>query len=180
MAEIEIFLSIDETQVSFLSIPRSDIERLAVLPFRWIRYVMFAICGARGDLSTAPNGPAVDYENTEIANDENTYYYRPSGKLFFCVCGIAIHSVSTSPGSFTFIDYEALNDRITTAEGSTRTGGFRSNVKRRDGGACVVTGMGASHCDAAHLIPHSKGDEVRFVVSSYNHLMTLFSSTFKE
>ena len=46
---------------------------------------MFAICGARGDLSTTPNGPAVDYENTEIANDENTYYYRPSGKLSFCV-----------------------------------------------------------------------------------------------
>ena len=85
MAEIEIFLSIDDTQMSFLSIPRSDIERLAVSPFQWIRYVMFAICGARGDLSTTPNGPAVDYENTEIANDENTYYYRPSGKLSFCV-----------------------------------------------------------------------------------------------
>ena len=91
MAEIEIFLIIDEPQIEtqitpFLSIPRSDIERLAVSPFQWIRYVMFAICGARGDLSTAPNGPAVDYENTEIANDENTYYYRPSGEPFFlCV-----------------------------------------------------------------------------------------------
>jgi hypothetical protein len=85
MAEIEIFLSIDETQIFFLSIPRSDIERLAASPFRWIRYVMFAICGARGDLTTAPNGPAVDYENTEIGNDENRYYYRPSGKFFFCV-----------------------------------------------------------------------------------------------
>ena len=85
MAEIEIFLSIDETRMSFLSIPRGDIERLAVYPFHWIRYVMFAICGARGDLSTTPNGPAVDYENTEIANDQNTYYYRPEGKLSFCV-----------------------------------------------------------------------------------------------
>ena len=85
MAEIEIFLSIDETQISFLSIPRSDIERLAVSPFQWIRYIMFAICGARGDLSTAPNGPAVDYENTEIANDESTYYYRPEGKLSSCL-----------------------------------------------------------------------------------------------
>ena len=82
--EIEIFLSIDEAQtISFLSIPRSDIERLAVSPFQWIRYVMFAVCGARGDLRTTPNGSAVDYENTEIANDE--YYYQLSGKLFFCV-----------------------------------------------------------------------------------------------
>jgi hypothetical protein len=85
MAEIEIFLSIDETQVPFLSIPRSDIERLAVSPFRWLRYVMFAICGVRGDLSRTPNGPLVDYESTEIANDENTYYYQPEGKLCFGV-----------------------------------------------------------------------------------------------
>ena len=85
MAEIEIFLSIDETQIFLLSIPCSDIERLAVSPFQWMRYVVFAICGAGGDLSTTPNGPAVDYENTEIANDENTYYYRPSGRLSFCV-----------------------------------------------------------------------------------------------
>jgi hypothetical protein len=85
MAEIEIFLSINETQVPFLSIPRSDIERLAVSPFRWIRYVMYAICGARGELFTTPNGLLVNYENTEIANDKNTYYYRPSGKLSFCV-----------------------------------------------------------------------------------------------
>ncbi len=35
-------------------------------------------------------------------------------------------------------------------------------------------------CDAAHLILHSKGDEVRFVVSSYDHLMTLFSSTLRK
>ena len=91
MAEIvEIFLIIDEPQIEtqiipFLSIPRSDIERLAVSQFQWIRYVMFAICGARGHLSTAPDGPAVDYEDTEIANDQSTYYYRPSGKLSFCV-----------------------------------------------------------------------------------------------
>ena len=85
MAEIEIFLSINDSQISFLSIPRSDIERLAVSPFHWLSYVVFAICGARGDLSTTPNGPAVDYENTEIANDEITYYYRPSRKPSFCV-----------------------------------------------------------------------------------------------
>src|SRR5882762_3468999 len=137
MAEIEIFLSIDETQISFLSIPRSDIERLAVSPFQWMRYVMFAICGARGDLSTTPNGPAVDYENTEIANDENTYYYRPSGKLSFA-CEIAVHRVSTSPGPCAFVDHEGLNDRITTTEGTTRRGDFRNDVVRRDGPACVI------------------------------------------
>jgi hypothetical protein len=46
---------------------------------------MFAICGARGKLSTTFNGPAVDYENTEIADEESTYYYQPSGKLSICM-----------------------------------------------------------------------------------------------
>jgi hypothetical protein len=85
MAEIGIFLIIDETEISFLSIPRSDIERLAVSPFRWICYIMFAICGAHGKLSTTFNGPAVDYKNTEIADEESTYYYQPSGKLSICM-----------------------------------------------------------------------------------------------
>ena|SRR6266478_5409360 len=85
MTEIENFLCIDERQISFLSIPRSDIERLAVSPFQWIRYVLFAICGARGDLCTTPNGPVVAYEDTEIPSEKNKYYYLPSGNLFLCV-----------------------------------------------------------------------------------------------
>ena len=85
MVEIEIFLSVNEVQISFLSIPRSDIERLAVFPFRWIRYVMFTISGARGDLSTTPNVPPVDYDRTDFDDAEITYYYRPEGNLSFCV-----------------------------------------------------------------------------------------------
>jgi hypothetical protein len=89
-----------------------------------------------------------------------------------------LFSISTSPGHCTFVDYEGLNDRITTIT-TDRLPSFRDNVVQRDGPACVVTeeqGVG----EAAHLIPHSKGDEVRFVVNSYNHLMTLFSSTLRK
>jgi len=32
--------------IPILSIPRTDVERLAAFPFRWLRYVMFTICGA--------------------------------------------------------------------------------------------------------------------------------------
>jgi hypothetical protein len=99
---------------------------------------------------------------------------------FIFVCEIAVHSVSTSPGSSAFVDHESLNDRITTTEGTIRRGNFRDDVVRRDGCACVVTEEGEYDCEAAHLIPQSKGDEVRFVVSSYNHSITLFSSTLKE
>jgi hypothetical protein len=96
------------------------------------------------------------------------------------VCEIAVHRVSTSPGPCAFVDYEGLNDRITTSDGTSHRIDFRSDVIRRDGHACVVTQVEKDDCDAAHLIPHSKGDEVRFVVSSYNHLMTLFSSTLEK
>jgi hypothetical protein len=99
---------------------------------------------------------------------------------FLFVCEIAVHRVSTSPGRCAFVDYEALDDRTTTSEGSTSRRDFRDDVVRRDGPACVVTKMEESACIAVHLIPHGKGDEVRFVVSLYNHLMTLFSSTIKK
>jgi hypothetical protein len=88
---------------------------------------------------------------------------------FLFVCEIAVHIVSTSPARCAFVDYEGLDDRITTTEGTSRRGDLRADVIRRDGPACVVTQVEGRHCDAAHLIPHSKGDGVRFVVSSYNH-----------
>jgi len=39
--------------------------------------VAFAICGAHGNIYTT-NGRPVDYDRTEVADDENTYYYQPS------------------------------------------------------------------------------------------------------
>ena len=99
---------------------------------------------------------------------------------FLFVCEISVHSVSAFPGRCAFVDYEGLNDRITTTEGAPRSGDFRDEIIKRDGPTCVITQVEKDDCDAAHLIPHSKGDEVRFVVSSYNHLMTLFSSTLRK
>ena len=98
------------------------------------------------------------------------------------MCEIAIHSVSTSPGRCAFVDYEGLNDRTTTTEGTlpAHRSYFREEVIQRDGPACVITQMEESVCDASHLISHSKGDEVRFVVCSDDHLMTLFCSTLKK
>jgi hypothetical protein len=91
-----------------------------------------------------------------------------------------LFSVSTSPDRCAFVDYQGLNERLTTTEATTSRRDFRADVVDRDGPACVVTQVEEGRCDAAHLIPHSKGDEVRFVVSSYNHLMTFFSSTLRE
>jgi hypothetical protein len=99
---------------------------------------------------------------------------------FFCVFEIAVHSFSTSPEDCAFVDHEGLNDRLTCTAQTPRHQDFRYNVMQRDGDVCVVTQTGRVGCDAVHLIPRSKGEKVRFVVSSYNYLMTLFSSTLQK
>jgi hypothetical protein len=79
---VEIYLNLHGSQVSFLSIPDSDVQRLSIRPFKWLRYVMFSICGARGDLSATPDGPPVDYGGSLA---DNVYYYSPSGKVSSCM-----------------------------------------------------------------------------------------------
>ncbi|KAI0246116.1 hypothetical protein BJV78DRAFT_1348806 [Lactifluus subvellereus] len=106
---VDIYLNVHGSQVPFLSISNSD-----------LRYVMFCICGARGDLSATPDSPPVDYDNTSLANV--IYYYSPSG------------NVSCS-----------LNGGITSTSQTVRRYNFREEFE--------------GDCDAAHLIPHSKGDE---------------------
>ena len=64
-------------------------------------------------------------QNNKIPNDPNTYYYWP----------------------FAFVDYEVLNDRITTTEGTVCGRDFRDNVIRQDGPACVVKGAEKDNCD---------------------------------
>ncbi|KAH9980937.1 hypothetical protein BGW80DRAFT_1453884 [Lactifluus volemus] len=142
MAEIEIFLIYDGIPKSFLLIPHSDIQRLAIYPFRWLRFVIFTISGARGDLSTTLEGPYVDYDRTEVADDENRCYYWPSE-------------------NWAFVDHRGLSDpsQRKYIERTQCSGDFRSNVMRRDGPSCVVTQVAKDYCDVAHLIPWSKGDE---------------------
>jgi hypothetical protein len=93
------------------------------------------------------------------------------------VCEIAVHSVSTSPGDCIFVDHQGLNDKLTSTVLTQRLFIFRADVIRRDGFACVVSEEAAEFFDAVHLIPRCKGDDVRFVISSYNYWVTLFSST---
>jgi hypothetical protein len=99
---------------------------------------------------------------------------------FLFVCEITVHSVSTCPENCAFVDHEGLNDRLTSTAQTPRSNNFRADVIRRDGDACVVSQQEGVDCDAVHLIPRSKGDEVRSVVNSYNYFMMLFSSTLQK
>ncbi|KAH9042303.1 hypothetical protein EDB84DRAFT_1559481 [Lactarius hengduanensis] len=138
---VNIYLNIDGSPLSLLTIPDSEAERLSIHPFKWIRYVMFSICGAFGDLSSSPppDGPSVDYDSTSLAGVIDLYY-NPSGS---CI----------------FVDYNGLVERATTTDGTPRRHDFRDEVIKRDGESCIITGESADICDAAHILPRCKTDE---------------------
>ncbi|KAH9172941.1 hypothetical protein EDB89DRAFT_2069178 [Lactarius sanguifluus] len=135
------YLNINGSPLALLAIPNTEAERLSIHPFKWIRYIMFSICGALGDLSQslALDSPSVNYDSTSLANDINLYY-NPSGS---CI----------------FVDYNCLVERATTTDGTSRRSDFRKEIVKRDGESCVITGRSAEHCDAAHIIPRYKSDE---------------------
>ena len=73
-----------------------------------------------------------------------------------------LFSVSTFPGPCAYVDYQGLNDRITTSDGTQVTqhdDDFRKDVIRRDGQACVITRQAEAYYDAAHLIAFAMGDQ---------------------
>jgi hypothetical protein len=82
---VEIYLNVDGSHHSFLSIPLDDFRRLSIRPFKWLRYVLYCICGARGDLSASQGAPPVDYNSTELLADDVKYFYEPSGRFFLHV-----------------------------------------------------------------------------------------------
>ncbi|KAH8994519.1 hypothetical protein EDB92DRAFT_286656 [Lactarius akahatsu] len=148
---VEIYLNVDGFPFSFLSIPLDDVQRLSIRPFKWLRYVLYSICGARGDLYARLGDPPVDYDSTELA-DHLIYFYEPSGH---CI----------------FIDHEGLNDRLTSTDQTPRRENFRKEILARDKEFCVVTREPANDCDAAHLIPRSKTDKyIRRVVEDRSSL----------
>jgi len=56
------------------------------------------------------------------------------------------------------VDPKVVRTNITSSVSTTRRGQFRDDVAARDGGTCVLTSMARRHCDAVHLLAHSKGD----------------------
>ncbi|KIJ97454.1 hypothetical protein K443DRAFT_9872 [Laccaria amethystina LaAM-08-1] len=72
------------------------------------------------------------------------------------------------------IDFHAIDDRVTPSAQTLRSSTFRSDAMVRDGPACVFTFTEGSLCEAAHLLPKSKGDEyIEFVLQDLQHLYDL-------
>jgi hypothetical protein len=61
---------------------------------------------------------------------------------------------------YVYVDYLVLNDRVTSSTQTQSREEFHDNVIERDGPFCIITREAARFCDASHIIPRSKGDEV--------------------
>ena len=174
-AMVEIYLKVDETKIPFLSVPDRDTTRLAIRPFKWLRFVMFCICGARGELHAMSDDSIVDYNSTTIA--DHVYWYKPRGKVSFFLY-VRLFTMNTSSESCIFVDHHGLDEKITTTTLTPRRHAFRDDALQRDA-FCVATGEPAQFCDATHLAPKSKGDDVTFVIILCDSSIIFCSSTFR-
>lgn len=91
MTTVDIYLPIESTAewIRALSIPRECIERFTLRPLMWLRFVTFAVCGAKGHISATQGGEIVDYENTAFNNLANKYYYIPDSKIVLSATSIS-------------------------------------------------------------------------------------------
>ncbi|KAN0126239.1 hypothetical protein V8E53_015232 [Lactarius tabidus] len=105
---VDIHLLVPGSDLPFLSIPLTDVQRLSICPFKWLHFVHFAICGTPGELSATPSGNPVDNHSTELV--DTIYYFKPSGE-------------------FIFVDLDGLNDEVTLSTDSSECcTDFRKNV----------------------------------------------------
>ena len=86
-SEVEIHLPIQGTTqwIHAFTIPSEDIKRFTRRPLKWLRFAIFAICGAKGHLrvSTSRGSEIVDYRNTAFDDLVEKYFYTPDGELVF-------------------------------------------------------------------------------------------------
>jgi len=80
MGSIQLFIHIDDTWESALSIPVRDCNRFSTRPLKWLRFLGYAICGCDGHVIPRIGGCPVNY-NSEVRGGAN-YYFDSSGTRF--------------------------------------------------------------------------------------------------
>jgi len=123
-----------------LTIPVTAASTYSSKPLKWIRYVTGAVLGAEGTLRTF----GINNEDLDLDDEE------PVCRKLIFIPSLPIR----------FVDPDGLNhlasSQITTESRTV----FRAALEGRDV-CCVATDDFAALCEASHLIPHSKGSEVR-------------------
>jgi len=126
-----------------LIIPVAHVSELSTKPFKWIRYAAAALLGSGGVLTRYNENE--DQDDLTLNLEEVAPIQRK------------LHFVPDQP--IKFIDPDGL-DHLKSSQLTTESRtGFRDALLMRDGGS-VATGATLTS-EGCHLIPHSKGSEVR-------------------
>ena len=75
----ELYLRVNGSWRSILTIPNDDFSRFTTRPLAWLRFLGYAIYGRDGLLKTRPNGPELNSDNTNVADLNRRYYYISPG-----------------------------------------------------------------------------------------------------
>ncbi|KAH9971019.1 hypothetical protein BGW80DRAFT_1325168 [Lactifluus volemus] len=130
--------------VHCLSLPLETMHsfRFSEKPMKWIRFAIGVVIGAEGDLSTTPNNlDIIDYNAALLPGSVKLYYH-----------------ISDKESQQIFVVNRQTTHTSTSTSASTPQTTFWDNIMSRDT-CCVLTGCEAEGCDAAYLLPQSKGDE---------------------
>jgi len=154
-------LSTDTEWIAILAIPTEEFDRFAFRPLSWLRFLGFAVYGREGVLLLSENGPEVSDYTGSVDSLQNAYYYSSQGKRNSPAIGIQLITLSADDPQL--VDTQGINDRVSDlySNANESHAEFAGAITERDE-RCVMSGRVRLFCDAAHLIPRSKGDEVRF------------------
>ena len=145
-----------------LTIPlNSPILDISYKPFKWLRFAIGVVLGTQGDLGLYPDpGPPdavpVEYDAALPAESIRLYY----------------HTSTEEKRRMFPIDPDIMHARVHSGNSATRRVDFRDDVEARDR-VCVLTREEAHDCEAAHLLPHSKGDDVCNTYFQFSELSSL-------
>ncbi|KIJ57378.1 hypothetical protein M422DRAFT_238971 [Sphaerobolus stellatus SS14] len=144
------------TNQFYLDIPIPAINAHCLRPFKYLRYLGWAILGVEGSLKPLGGTEPIDMDGPGPIPSNSTYFYTIPHALQLAVDVAVIKLRSSLPPS------ASSNTRI----------GWRDAVAERDG-TCIFTSR--ETFEAAHIIPFVRGDEwvqfIKFVI-----FVTVFAS----
>lgn len=135
------------TPILEFPIDKLNALRLSNKPYKWLRYATGVVLGVVGDLRQGEDMACelVAYEGDTLPAVTTKLYY---------------HVLPRDRQSIFPVDLKFAEEGITSSAMSERRSGFREEVAQRDNDRCVVSGVLAPGCDAAHIVALAKGDLV--------------------
>ncbi|EIM89442.1 uncharacterized protein STEHIDRAFT_108180 [Stereum hirsutum FP-91666 SS1] len=121
-----------------ITMPIEEPARFSLKGAKWLLFLAGCIYGDfDGHLSLSSAGDAIDYDAPLHAT---TYHF-------------------VSDKQPRFLDPKLTDARTSDKSATPRTGAFRDELLARDGHCLLNDTKPVNECDAAHLLPHAKGDD---------------------